>query len=82
MQNSEDGSAEMKQCDSNIPDRLCRPCESLAGAVSTIVPTVVKKTTYGERGYDIFSRLLEDRIIFIGSIVDDVVANLVNLQFD
>ncbi len=47
---------------------------------STVVPTVVKKTTYGERGYDIFSRLLEDRIIFIGSVINDMVANLVVAQ--
>ena len=38
---------------------------------------VVKKTAHGERGYDIFSRLLEDRIIFIGSVVNDAVANTV-----
>lgn len=43
---------------------------------NVIVPTVVKKTSQGERGYDIFSRLLEDRIIFIGSAIDEVVANL------
>ncbi len=47
---------------------------------ATIVPTVIKKTSYGERGYDIFSRLLEDRIIFVGSVIDDVVANLVVAQ--
>ena len=52
-----------------------------AGAYgSTVVPTVVKKTTYGERGYDIFSRLLEDRIIFIGSVINDLVGNLVVAQ--
>jgi ATP-dependent Clp protease protease subunit len=47
---------------------------------STIVPMVVKKTSYGERGYDIFSRLLEERIIFIGSAINDMVANLVVAQ--
>ena len=47
---------------------------------STIIPFVVKKTAHGERGYDIFSRLLEDRIIFIGSIINDVVANTVIAQ--
>jgi len=46
----------------------------------TIVPMVVKKTTHGERGYDIFSRLLEDRIIFIGSVINDMVANTVIAQ--
>jgi len=50
-----------------------------AGAAysSAIIPTVVKRTAQGERGYDIFSRLLEDRIIFIGSVIDDFVANTV-----
>lgn len=47
---------------------------------STVVPVVVKKTTHGERGYDIFSRLLEDRIIFISSVIDDLAANLVVAQ--
>jgi len=47
---------------------------------ATIVPTVIKRTSHGERGYDIFSRLLEDRIIFVGSVIDDVVANLVVAQ--
>ena len=45
-----------------------------------IIPMVVKKTAHGERGYDIFSRLLEDRIVFIGSVIDDVVANTVIAQ--
>lgn len=47
---------------------------------STLVPTVIKKTSHGERGYDIFSRLLEDRIIFIGSAINDLVANLTVAQ--
>jgi ATP-dependent Clp protease protease subunit len=47
---------------------------------STLIPYVVRKTSYGERGYDIFSRLLEDRIIFIGSAINDVVANSVIAQ--
>lgn len=41
---------------------------------------VVEKTSLGERGYDIFSRLLKDRIIFLGEPIDDVVANLVIAQ--
>jgi len=48
--------------------------------LASIVPMVVKKTAYGERGYDIFSRLLEDRIIFIGAIINDMVANSVIAQ--
>jgi ATP-dependent Clp protease protease subunit len=45
-----------------------------------LVPTVIEKTTYGERAYDIYSRLLKDRIIFLGSQVDDAVANTVIAQ--
>jgi ATP-dependent Clp protease protease subunit len=38
-----------------------------------IIPTVIEQTHRGERGWDIFSRLLKDRIIFLGSAVDDQV---------
>ena len=48
--------------------------------MSTLVPYVIEQTGRGERAYDIFSRLLKDRIIFIGSPIDDVVANLVIAQ--
>jgi ATP-dependent Clp protease protease subunit len=46
----------------------------------TLVPYVIEQTGRGERAYDIFSRLLKDRIIFIGSPIEDVVANLVIAQ--
>jgi len=46
----------------------------------TLVPMVVEQTGRGERSYDIFSRLLKDNIIFIGTPVDDSVANLVTAQ--
>jgi len=46
----------------------------------SLIPIVVEQGARGERAYDIFSRLLKDRIIFIGNIVDDVVANLVIAQ--
>jgi ATP-dependent Clp protease protease subunit len=46
----------------------------------TLVPFVIEQTGRGERAYDIFSRLLKDRIIFIGSPIDDNVANLVIAQ--
>lgn len=46
----------------------------------TLVPYVIEQTGRGERAYDIFSRLLKDRIIFIGTPIDDVVANLVIAQ--
>ncbi len=45
-----------------------------------LVPIVVEKTSRGERSYDIFSRLLKDRIIFLGQEVNDVTANLVIAQ--
>lgn len=45
-----------------------------------LVPIVVEQTGRGERSYDIFSRLLKDRIIFIGTGIDDTVANLVIAQ--
>lgn len=46
----------------------------------TLVPMVVEETGRGERAFDIYSRLLKDRIIFLGSGVDDVVANLIIAQ--
>ena len=45
-----------------------------------MVPIVVEQTGRGERAYDIFSRLLKDRIVFLGSMVDDTVSNLVIAQ--
>ena len=49
-------------------------------AHNTIIPYVIEKTGRGERTYDIYSRLLEERIIFIGTQIDDVVANSVMAQ--
>src|SRR5580700_7639090 len=46
----------------------------------TLVPMVVEQTNRGERAYDIYSRLLRDNIIFIGTPIDDNVANLVTAQ--
>ena len=45
-----------------------------------LIPMVVEQTSRGERAYDIYSRLLKDNIIFIGSPIDDVVSNLVIAQ--
>ncbi len=45
-----------------------------------LIPTVIEKTTHGERAYDIYSRLLKDRIIFVGGPIDDTVANAVIAQ--
>ncbi|HZE12810.1 MAG TPA: ATP-dependent Clp protease proteolytic subunit, partial [Chthoniobacterales bacterium] len=43
---------------------------------SVLIPMVVEQTGRGERSYDIYSRLLKDRIIFIGTSIDDHIANL------
>ena len=48
--------------------------------MSVWVPTVVESTGRGERGYDIFSRLLKDRIVFLGTPIDDYIASLVIAQ--
>ena len=45
-----------------------------------IVPVVIEQTGRGERSYDIFSRLLKERIIFIGTPIDDNEANLIIAQ--
>src|SRR5277367_2489948 len=47
---------------------------------TTLIPMVVEQTSRGERAYDIYSRLLKDHIIFIGTTIDDHVANLVTAQ--
>jgi ATP-dependent Clp protease, protease subunit len=54
-----------------------------AGALGTqgfIIPTVIEQTHRGERGWDIFSRLLKDRIIFLGTPVNDEIANIIVAQ--
>ena len=45
-----------------------------------LIPNVIETTSRGERAYDIYSRLLRDRIIFLGSEIDDDIANLVIAQ--
>ena len=49
-------------------------------AESYLVPTVVESTSRGERAFDIYSRLLKDRIVFLGTPIDDTVANLIMAQ--
>jgi len=49
-------------------------------SMQTLVPMVVEQSNRGERAYDIYSRLLKDRIIFLGTAIDDHVANLVIAQ--
>jgi ATP-dependent Clp protease protease subunit len=53
---------------------------SIGRPTMTLIPMVVEQTNRGERAYDIYSRLLRDNIIFIGTPIDDNVANLVTAQ--
>lgn len=53
---------------------------SVIQPTATIIPTVVEQTHRGERGWDIFSRLLKDRIVFLGTPIDDLVANVIVAQ--
>ena len=46
-----------------------------------LIPTVIEKSQFGERAYDIYSRLLKERIIFLGFPISDQVANAVIAQF-
>ena len=48
--------------------------------LATLIPMVVESTSRGERAYDIFSRLLKERIIFLGAPIDDNIANLIIAQ--
>ncbi len=63
-----------------------RTMETLAGgsarleAFAYLVPTVVEQTNRGERAFDLYSRLLKDHIIFLGTPIDDTIANLVCAQ--
>ena len=54
--------------------------DDTAPRATTLIPMVVEQTTRGERAYDIYSRLLKDHILFIGTPIDDHVANLVTAQ--
>lgn len=48
--------------------------------MSYLIPTVIEKTSHGERAYDIYSRLLKDRIIFLSGPIDDALANTIIAQ--
>jgi ATP-dependent Clp protease protease subunit len=48
--------------------------------MSVLVPTVIEQTSRGERAFDIYSRLLADRVVFLGSAIDDNVANVIVAQ--
>ena len=53
---------------------------SPADAYGYLVPTVIEQTSRGERGYDLYSRLLKERIIILGTPIDDTIANLICAQ--
>src|ERR1017187_3641318 len=57
-----------------------RRSETKARTMSPLVPMVVEQTSRGERAFDIYSRLLNERIIFLGTPVDDQIANLIVAQ--
>jgi ATP-dependent Clp protease, protease subunit len=53
---------------------------SRGDATGYLVPTVIEQTSRGERGYDLYSRLLKERIIILGTPIDDAIANLICAQ--
>ena len=60
---------------------MARYSEDIQGASPVaLIPTVVEQTARGERGWDLYSRLLKDRIVFLGTEIDDAVANVVIAQ--
>ena len=61
-------------------EHILRERAELTEHRASLIPTVVERTGRGERAYDIFSRLLKDRIVFIGSVIDDIDANLIVAQ--
>ncbi len=62
----------------SISSRLSQ--SGFEGIQNFIVPTVIEKTQFGERVYDIYSRLLEERIVFLGTAINDDVANSIIAQ--
>ena len=58
----------------------CEKYLNIGGVSMSLVPYVIEQTSRGERSYDIYSRLLKDRIIFLGEEVNEVTANLVVAQ--
>lgn len=64
----------------NLPPELSAPIIGQVPPHNYIVPQVIESDARGERGYDIYSRLLKDRIVFLGTPIDDMVANIVIAQ--
>jgi len=78
---SEDRSAaEARSDQKQSEDRSAAEARSDQKIYNYIVPTVIEQTNRGERAYDIYSKLLKERIIFLGTPIDDTVANLVMAQ--
>ena len=74
-------SSDMRQRTLSEPDSgLLHPIRESRDAMSPLVPMVVEQTSRGERAFDIYSRLLNERIIFLGTPVDDQIANLIVAQ--
>ena len=69
--------AEMRE---NVAPPLTLSSAALDRTVNQVVPMVIEQTNRGERAYDIYSRLLKDRIIFLGDAIDEHVANIVVAQ--
>ncbi len=59
---------------------MSKPMNKSTPAYGYLVPTVVEQTSRGERAFDLYSRLLKERIIFLGTPIDDAVANLLMAQ--
>ncbi len=68
----------MNYCDD--PAVVLRPGSLDGPSANTLVPIVVEKSGRGERSYDIYSRLLRDRIVFLAGTIDDDIANLIIAQ--
>ena len=61
-------------------DTLALLIEVTASTMSFLIPTVIEKTSLGERAYDIYSRLLKERIVFLSGAINDDIANIVIAQ--
>ena len=69
-----------QQSDPHAPVMMSGVSQMEGERSSFIIPTVIEQTHRGERGWDIYSRLLKDRIIFLGTAVDDNIANVIIAQ--
>src|SRR5436190_21621907 len=64
----------------NVAPPLTLSAAQLDRAINQVVPMVIEQTNRGERAYDIFSLLLKERIVFLGTGIDDQIANLIIAQ--